>query len=174
MSGLSRSLLANGPAAEHADELMLFGRFVGSWEAEWTGISVDGTRAEGVKGEVHFGWALGVRAVQDTWIVPGPADWALGTPAAGVYGTTLRFYDPALGAWRSTWIDPPNGVVRRFVARPFEQDIVLLSDEQWPHLRWRFSDIAHESFRWSAEVRTDEASSWLPHQEIRLRRMPPG
>lgn len=173
MSRLARTLLANGPGAEHVDELMLFGRFVGSWEAEWTGVGLDGTRAEGIPGEVHFGWALGGRAVQDTWIVPGPGEWAKGKPAAGFYGTTVRFYDPALGAWRSTWIDPPNGVVRRFIGRPLQQDIVLRSEDEWPHLCWRFSEIEADSFRWSAEIRPDEQSHWLPHQEIRLRRSGP-
>jgi hypothetical protein len=170
VNGLARTLMANGPAPAHADELMLFGRFVGSWDAEWTGVGVDGTRAERVPGEVHFGWALGGRAVQDTWVVPGPREWGRGEPAAGFYGTTVRFYDPDLGAWRSTWIDPPNGVVRRFIGRPWEDDIVLRSEEQWPHLLWRFTEIADDSFHWTAEVRMDEGSAWMPHQDIRLRR----
>jgi hypothetical protein len=170
VSGLADSLHARSPRPELAEELMLFGRFVGSWRAEWTGVGVEGKPAVGVVGEVHFGWALGGRAVQDTWIVPGPEAWSVGDQSPGFYGTTIRFYDPALGAWRSTWIDPPNGVVRRFIGRPDGDGIVLLSDEEPPHLRWRFSEIEERSARWSAEIRADASADWRAHQAILLTR----
>ena len=69
-SGLIEALHVAGPAAEHADKLMLFGRFVGSWRLEWTGTDTGGQPAT-MTGELHFGWVLGGRAVQDIWIVPG-------------------------------------------------------------------------------------------------------
>jgi len=59
-AGLVEALHADGPAGPHADELMLFGRFVGSWRLEWS--DADGATATG---ELHFGWVLGGRAVQD-------------------------------------------------------------------------------------------------------------
>lgn len=36
-TGLIRALHVTGPVGEHADKLMLFGRYVGSWHLEWTG-----------------------------------------------------------------------------------------------------------------------------------------
>ena len=66
-------------------------------------------------------------------------------PPAGLrpfYGTTLRFYDPAIGAWRSTWIDPLNGRVRRFIGRPEGGDIVLDGLDDDPAERWGFRDIS--------------------------------
>ncbi len=150
---------------------MLFGQFVGSWDAEWSGQGTDG-KPVGLHGEVHFGWVLGGRAIQDTWIVPPPREWTASQPQVGFFGTTIRFYDPSLDAWHSTWIDPPNGVVRRFIGRPVDQDIVLLSDEETPQLRWRFTDITPDSFRWRAEILRDRASTWTPHQDMRLRRSP--
>lgn len=85
-----------------------------------------------------IGSCLG-RALQDVWTVPTKAPPGQ-RPAPGFHGTTIRFYDPALGGWGSTWIDPPNGVVRRFVARS-AADIVLLSEDETPALRWTFTDI---------------------------------
>ena len=33
-----RALIADGPAQEHAEELMLYGQFVGEWELDWIGM----------------------------------------------------------------------------------------------------------------------------------------
>jgi hypothetical protein len=158
-AGLIRALHVTGPASEHAGELMLFGRFVGSWHLEWTRPGADGQPAA-VSGELHFGWVLGGRAVQDVWIVPGPGQPGEGQPPLGFHGSTIRFYDPAIDAWRSTWIEPVNGRVRRFIGRPSDGGIVLLSDEDDPQLRWRFTDITADSFTWRAESSHDGGATW--------------
>ncbi len=104
-TGLVEALHVTGPAAEFADKLRLFGRFVGSWCREWT----------------------------------------------------IRFYGAAIDAWRSTWIEPVNGRVRRFIGRADGigraggSDIVLLSEEDDPRLRWRFTDVTADSFTWRRE-----------------------
>ena len=68
-------------------------------------------------GELHVGWVLGGRAVQDVWIVPG-RDVRGEIPASlAFHGSAVRFYDPAIDAWRCTWIDPLMGRVRRFIGR---------------------------------------------------------
>src|SRR5262249_52022022 len=69
-NGLIDALHVSGPAHEHADKLMLFGQFVGSWDVEWAATGANGEPATAT-GELHFGWVLGGRAVQDIWIVPG-------------------------------------------------------------------------------------------------------
>ena len=56
------------------------------------------------------------------------------TPSA-FHGSTIRFYDPVTDAWRSTWVEPVNGRVRRFTGRPAGDDILLASDEDDPRLR---------------------------------------
>jgi len=99
--GLIGALHVEGPATEHADELMLFGQFVGSWELEWTGTGPDGQPAA-MAGELHFGWVLGGRAVQDVWIVPGRGKPDEGRPPRAFHGSTIRFYDPTIDRWRST------------------------------------------------------------------------
>ena len=71
-------------------------------------------------GELHFGWVLGGRAIQDIWIVPG----------------------------------------RRFVGRPDGDDILLLSDDEDPQLRWRLTGIEPDSFIWRAETSHDGGTTW--------------
>jgi hypothetical protein len=163
--GLVDALHVDGPAGEHADELNLFGQFVGSWSLQWTGTGAGGEPASQT-GELHFGWVLGGRAVQDIWIVPGRGQPGEGKPPLAFHGSTIRFYDPAISAWRSTWIEPVNGRVRRFIGRPQDGDIVLLSDEDDPQLRWRFTDITPRSFRWHAEISRDQGSTWRFDEEM--------
>jgi hypothetical protein len=67
---------------------------------------------------------------------------------------------PAIDAWRSTWIEPVNGRVRRFMGRSCGDGIVLLSDEADPQLRWRFTDITADSFAWRAETSRDGGATW--------------
>jgi len=72
MTNFARLLHADGPNPEHATALQLYGRFVGNWDAEITAHGPDGTKHT-APGEIHFGWVLEGRAVQDVWIIPRPA-----------------------------------------------------------------------------------------------------
>jgi hypothetical protein len=171
-TGLIAALHATGPASEHADKLMLFGRFVGSWHLAWSGTDTTGQAAT-MSGELHFGWVLGGRAVQDVWIVPGRGQPGEGQPPLAFYGSTIRFYDPAIDAWRSTWIEPVNHRVRRFIGRVSAGDIVLLSDEEDPQLRWRFTDITAASFTWRAETSYDGGASWQCDEQMLATRTDP-
>lgn len=168
--GLINALHDTGPAGEHADELMLFGRFVGSWILEWTATNTEG-RPSAMTGELHFGWVLGGRAVQDVWIVPGRGQPGAGQPPLAFHGSTIRFFDPAIKAWRSTWIEPINGRVRRFLGRAVNADIVLLSDEDDPQLRWQFTDIEPNSFTWRAETSVDRGATWRFDEQMQATRV---
>ncbi|HEU4698886.1 MAG TPA: hypothetical protein VFS40_06890, partial [Gemmatimonadales bacterium] len=68
--GMSRALLAalaaDGPAADRADRLGLFGQFVGSWEVEVETAGAGGAWSRAAA-EWHFGWVLEGRAVADVW-----------------------------------------------------------------------------------------------------------
>lgn len=158
-TGLPQALHVRGPDPHYAQQLMLFGQFIGSWALDWTGSDAGG-RPANMTGELHFGWVLGGRAVQDVWIVPGRGQPGEGQPDGGFHGSTVRFYDPAIDAWRSTWIEPVNSRVRRFIGRPERGDIVLISDEDDPPLRWRFCDITPDSFRWRGEISHDHGETW--------------
>ena len=56
--------------------------------------------------------------------------------------------------------------MRRFIGRPADGDIILISDEDDPQLRWRFTDITPSSFRWRAESSRDGGSTWQFAEEM--------
>jgi hypothetical protein len=66
-------LHAEKPAADRADKLRLYGRFIGDWETRIIAHAPDGARHEG-SGEIHFGWILEGRAIQDVWMIPRLAE----------------------------------------------------------------------------------------------------
>jgi hypothetical protein len=169
-SSMHEALAATGPHPDHADQLMLFGRFVGAWDLDWTGWSPDGTTRT-ARGEWHFDWVLEGRAVQDVWIVPSRAQREPTGEPAGEYGTTIRFYDPSIEAWRVTWNGPVNGTVRTFTAGPVGDDVVLEgANAEGSPMRWIFSEITDRSFRWTSVVSDDGGETWRTVEEMHVRR----
>jgi hypothetical protein len=164
---LCEHLVSDGPSEALASELATFGRFVGSWDLRWSRPGDDEAPAE-VLGELHVGWVLGGRAVQDVWIVPSGDSAGQGPHA--FWGSTIRFFDAELGAWRSTWVEPVTGRVRKFVGRPVDGEIHLVSTDDTPFLRWRFTEISADRFVWLGEYSVDEARTWeLEEQMIATR-----
>ena len=164
--GSIKGLLSDGPYAEFKDKLMLFGQFVGDWDI----VSVRSPSPSGVAfkagGEVHFGWILEGRAVQDVWMTYDEK-----TKRPIPVGTTIRVYDPSIDAWQSTWISAFRRSVQTFVARQVGEEIVLESttNDGNPE-RWIFSEIKPESFRWHSEETHDKGNTWVLTEEMRIRR----
>jgi hypothetical protein len=159
---------ADGPHPDHAEQLMLFGQFVGAWDFDAVLVDRDGTRTLH-SGEWHFGWALDGRAIQDVLISP-----PLGEGEPEEYGSTLRFYDSELDAWQITWITPLQRRVRRLLGRPAGDEIRLEgSNDAGELLRWTFSEITPETFTWRGYISSDDGASWHMEEEMRLRRRQP-
>ena len=165
-----KGLLAHGPNPEMAEKLMLFGQFVGDWDIlEDRFYDSNGTRSleeNLTRGELHWGWVLDGRAVQDVWMSIDEK-----TGRAKSEGTTIRFYDEKIDAWQSIWISPTQGSVKKFVARQVGDEIVLegKTTDGYP-LRWIFSDITPNSFRWRAEESRDDGKDWTIREEMQIRR----
>ena len=168
VSRFLEALGADGPAADRAGKMDLYGRFVGSWDLDVTQFPQAGVRRRR-KGEWHFGWALEGRAVQDVWIVPPRGELRHGDAAANVnsYGTTLRVYDPRIDAWQIQWTDPVTHNFFQMIGRRHGDDIVQLGTRpDGKLLRWRFSEITPNSFRWRGEVSADDGASWRLNVEF--------
>ncbi len=158
------ALQALGPHPDIAEDLMLFGQFVGAWDVDVTNIAPDGTRKE-LKGEWHFGWALEGRAILDVWIAPRRS--LRGQADLYEYGATLRFFDPTIQAWRSTWIGPVRHLVLPFIARQSKDEIILEgSFTPGCRTRWIFSHITPTSFHWRNLESNDDGTTWRSVQEM--------
>ncbi|HXF37403.1 MAG TPA: hypothetical protein VNO17_09510 [Actinomycetota bacterium] len=160
---LARLLLASGPFDADRDRLMLYGRFVGSWDVEATWFADGRPRARNM-GEWHFQWILGGRGVQDVL-------FRAGSPAHS-FGTTLRCYESGAGVWHVVWMQPAS---REFVyLLGWEADDGILQEVQGlppgRRERWRFTEITPVSFRWLGEVSHDGGATWILEQEMRARR----
>ena len=170
----AEALHSRGPDPELAEKLKLYGRFIGDWTFDATRILEDGTRLTG-RGEVHFGWVLEGKAVQDVWILP--AQDAGHSPALGpwtFYGTTLRVYDPGIDAWHIFWSDPRSGYFSRQLGRTEGDSIVQQGvDDTGSSVRWSFSRSTEDSFRWLGERSHDGGTTWRVEVEFLARRAIP-
>src|ERR1700674_3802317 len=148
------------PAADRADKMGLYGWLIGRWEMDTIVYGDDGTKHAG-RGEVHAGWGLEGRAIQDVWILPG-----------FFYGTTLRVYDPDLDAWHILWNDPLKQYYTRQVGRARGGDIVQEGkNEAGAAGRWSFVEITPKSFRWLGERSLDNGATWQRQAEFLARRV---
>jgi hypothetical protein len=171
--GFPAVLHAQGPDPARAEALQLYGRFVGSWDAEITAHGPDGTSHK-ANGEIHFDWVLQGRAIQDVWMIPRLSERADASefPIAGNwYGTTLRVYDASIDAWRIYWIDPARNVFRQQIGRARGPDIVQEgTTETGSGTRWSFTNITANSFHWLGEAKPAGGSDWQLVVEARAHR----
>jgi hypothetical protein len=164
-----QALIASGPASDRAEKMMLYGQFIGSWEGTVIVHHPDGQRFEN-SCEVHFGWALAGRAVQDVWIAPSRKTRAAGAED-GMYGTTLRVYDPKTNHWEITWIDPVRRNYQRMLGRPVGNEIIQeYRDENGNIGQWCFTDIRPDSFHWISRESKDARITWNLTAEFFLHR----
>ena len=166
------ALGAEGPAADRAGKMDLYGRFIGSWDLDVRQFTEDG-RERRRDGEWHFGWALEGRAVQDVWIVPPRGELRRGDATAKInsYGTTMRVYDPEIDAWHVQWTDPVTRSFLQMIGRADGDDIVQLGTRPDGQLvRWSFREITPNAFLWRGEVSADNGASWRVNTEFTARR----
>ena len=159
-------LHSGGPASDRKDKLGLYGFLVGSWETDIIAHEENGTRHAN-RGEIHAGWVLEGRAIQDVWMIPPRAERQPDAPLPQLpvtgawYGTTLRVYDPRIDAWHVFWSDPATQFYARQIGRARGGDIVQEGRlEGGPLLRWSFTKIEPSSFHWLGEISADGGTSW--------------
>jgi hypothetical protein len=159
----AKALIASGPTPSRPNRMHLFGQLVGSWRAEcrfldegtaaWSEFTYDWT----------FAYTLGGRAVQDVLVAPSAAD----PTVPETKGTTVRVYDPVLGAWRVNWFGAVGNDFCTLVATGHRDGIRQDGTQtDGRPIRWNFSEITSESFQWEGWVSDDEGATWWLEQHI--------
>jgi len=175
------ALHAEGPATDRAGQMMLYGQFIGSWEgsarsksfhtdsnAELRFESNSDFRESTL--EVHFGWALEGRIIQDVWILPARKE-VNNEGNYGMYGTTIRVFDPKNNQWYITFIDPfTTQSYHRMIGRKVGNDIVQEYRKEELLTHWIFTDITTDSFHWMWKESMDDGKNWQVQAEFFLHR----
>ncbi|HET6177461.1 MAG TPA: hypothetical protein VFE61_11050 [Candidatus Sulfotelmatobacter sp.] len=166
------TLAAQCRSSEIPEAEDLYGWLVGSWELDVLHYFVD-VSALKLKGEAHFGWVLEGRAVQDTWIMPRQSERTSEIAhACNMYGTTLRVWNPAIRAWRITWINPVSNQRCDMIGRRIGKEIVQIGAlANGAVIRWRFTEITSDSFHWIGEALEEDGATWKLQGEFLARRI---
>ena len=169
--GFLAALSAPARAADIDAADDVYGWLIGSWDMEVVHYRVDlGTARR--RGEIHFGWILEGRAMQDVWIMPPRGEPHDGLAATHtMYGTTLRVWDPALRAWRVTYVNPLSGQRDVLTGRRVGDDLVQIGTHaDGTPIRWNFTDITGDSFRWTGVALAQDGVTWTLEAEFHARR----
>ncbi len=166
-------LSAPGWSCDIDEKADVYGWLVGSWELEvlrYRGVDL---LSEKRRGEVHFGWVLEGRAIQDVWIMPRCAERTPDSDRVNnMYGTTLRVWDPGIQAWRIRWINPVTGHEERQTGRRSGNEIVQIgARSDGAPTRWRFTEIMPDSFCWLGEALEPDGKTWNLEGEFRAHRV---
>ena len=166
------ALAATQRSPEIPEEMDAYGWLVGSWELELVGYDDEGNVIH-TTGEAHVAWVLEGRAVQDVFINPRCSDRGPDSPKfANWFGTTIRIYDPTIQAWRVNWFNPHDGVRAELIGRRRGSQIV--QEGKFPDgtpIRWTFSEITDDSFRWRGERLEADGKTWRLQVEFRANRL---
>ena len=165
-------LAAPGRSPEIPEAMDVYGWLVGSWDLDvrrYRGVDVAG---RGLEGEVHFGWVLEGRAIQDVWIMPRRSErTGSEEKTQNMYGTTFRMWDPTIQAWRITWKNPTAGHYEEQIGRRIGSDIVQIGARaNGTPTRWTFTEITPDSFRWLGDALEPDGKTWRLEAEFRARR----
>ena len=168
-AALLDNLHADGPAADRAQPMMLYGQFAGSWDGTLRYLDAEGVRRE-TTAEVHFGWVLEGRAIQDVWIAPSRQGRKKGERLL-MHGSTFRIYDPQNDIWHITWLDPVKQLRCVMTGRKVGDEIVQeYRADDGKRVRWLFTGITPDSFHWINRESADGGGSWNVRGEFFLRR----
>jgi hypothetical protein len=172
MNAFLKVLSATGPHPSLGQNAETYGRVIGSWQGELID-HFSGKTPQTHSVEAHFGWVLEGRAVQDVWITPARTERGTSEKrAVDWYGATFRVYDPKADLWRVIWNDPVSGQRIELEGRPQGNDVVQLGMRAGRPIRWTFSEMHADSFRWQGHALEDDGNTWRLEVDIRFRRLP--
>lgn len=172
---LQSVLTAPGRSAEIPESEDVYGWLIGSWKLRVLHYRGQDLLDLDLCGEVHFGWVLEGRAIQDVWIVPRRSARSAGSNKTNnMFGTTLRVWDEAIRAWRITWTNPVSGHRQEQIGRRIGVDIVQIGARpDGTPTRWRFTEISPDRFHWIGESLQSDGRTWLLEGEFLAERIQP-
>jgi hypothetical protein len=172
LTAFLEGLTSTGRSAEIPQAHDVYGWLVGSWELEVKRYWAQDVSRQNIQGEVHAGWVLEGRAMQDIWIMPRRIDRdPVPDQKLNMYGSTLRAWDASIQAWRISWSNPAGNHFEQQVGRRVGSDIVQLGQRaDGSATRWRFTEITPDSFHWLGESRPVHGETWILEGEFLARR----
>lgn len=173
--GFHTVLAAPGRSPEIPDSADVYGWLCGSWDLDVLHYGAIDVRGRGIRGEVHAGWVLEGRAVQDVWIMPRRSERSANVDRTmNMFGTTLRSWDPTIQAWRIAWTNPVSGHREEQIGRRSGNDIVQMGTRaDGTQTRWTFTEITPDSFHWLGEALQPDGITWRLEGEFRATRRTP-
>lgn len=167
-----QTLAAADRSPEIPEDSDIYGWLIGNWELDVRYYRVD-VSSQKLKGEAHFARVLEGRAIQDTWIMPRRSERSVEPDrSCNMYGTTLRRWDSSLEAWRVTWINPVTGMCDELIGRRDGQDIIQIGTHaNGTPIRWIFTEITADSFRWIGEALNPDGKTWKLEGEFLAKRI---
>ncbi|QDT52600.1 hypothetical protein Pan44_06120 [Caulifigura coniformis] len=173
VAAFADALAAPGRSSEIPDAHDLYGWLIGSWHLDVIRYWAQDVTRQNLRGELHAGWVLEGRAIQDVWIMPRRSERS-GPPnkQLDMYGTTIRAWDSSIEAWRISWSNPSGDHFEHQVGRRDGQDIVQIGQRpDGSTTRWRFTKITVDSFHWLGESQPAAGGDWLLEGEFLARRI---
>lgn len=162
------SALVSGHASEELGQnASVYETMIGSWAVTALDYNEEG-KTQTTRGEWTFAWILEGRAIQDVWIAPHLGERYTGmSKLYNRYGTTIRIFDETIQKWKIFWFNPVNGAQNELEVTVFPDRIIQLGKDNSGNLmRWIFTEIKPDSFKWSGEFSTDAGQSWILQAEF--------
>jgi uncharacterized protein len=156
-----QALISDKPSEELGDYASYYQWLIGGWDVKAVDYLSPDSTMESI-GEWYFSWVLEGRAVQDVWIAPARTLRSKETSKTrNRYGSTIRIFDFAAKQWIISWYNPVSGARDILTANKVGLDIVQTgTDNEGNLMRWVFTDIKNDSFRWYGERSADGGRTW--------------
>jgi hypothetical protein len=156
MDEFVKALVSHDKSPLIPEEENLYGCFVGEWDFDWFD-NLDAPTPRHIKGEWIFRWILEGLAIQDLFICPSRETRNITTQSDAAYGTTVRMYNPKRKIWDILYTE--WGGATCLEAHREDGKIIQVAVNK-ENLRWVFSEIAPNSFRWQRMVK-ENGGNWV-------------
>jgi hypothetical protein len=170
-NNFGQALISDRPSDELGEHADYYKWLIGGWDVKAIDYLSADQRMEAM-GEWYFSWVLEGRAVQDVWIAPKRELRTKETSKIrNRYGSTIRTFNFITKTWTITWFNPVSGACDKLTAKKDGFDIVQTgTDNDGNIMKWVFTDITADSFRWYGERSTDGGQTWNLEAEFFGRR----